>query len=676
VRRFLPLFLGWALALGPTLLHAQDQEEPSVVQLLNANVLEYEERDGIRVRKLIGNVALLQDSTYLFCDLAYQYEDSNLVDARGNVRVEMPDSVVLVADRMKYYGNTKVVELYDNIVLTQQLNQLTTDRMTYHRIPRYGKYVEGGELRDTANVLTSVVGYYYAGPKTARFSLEVKLVGDGFSLETDSLHYNTRTEVSSFVRPTFIYQADSALLYTEGGTYNAETDEAFLYDGPPYFQDSSYFLQADTLFYNDTTDTGWAHCGIHLLTRDSSLHVYGDTGAIFRDRGHVWLAKAPYAMQYDSTDTLVLFADTLFALDEPVRAGPAPPDSLLPLSPADSLLFPDSLPERKQLLAWPHVRLHSRQSQAICDSLVYNRLDSILTLLHDPVVWSDNSQITGDTIRQFITNQALDSLEVKRNAFMLTQETERYYNQVRGRDLYAHFDSNEVRTVRVAGNAESVYWAQEGERYTGENYATSLNLLATLRDNKPQIIRFYQNPTGTFRPIQEAYGAPRRLEGFKWRIDERPRDYLDTTGWNLRLPPDTLNLPAYDTLLQASRDTSRSSSADTSITPAAVLTADSTHGPEHDHPAPEFDLPEGLVAAMPTTDSTLGTYQDGLVTGILFAGDRKPTFVVAPSIKDPKQRRTLKRRAKREWKREQSLARKAERIQRRFKRKYGFDENE
>ena len=59
-------------------------------------------KDSVTIRKLIGNVRLRQDSTYINCDSAFQFLDTNLVIAHGHVLIDAPGAIThLKAHRLK-----------------------------------------------------------------------------------------------------------------------------------------------------------------------------------------------------------------------------------------------------------------------------------------------------------------------------------------------------------------------------------------------------------------------------------------------------------------------------------------------------------------------------------------------------------------------------------------------
>ena len=240
------------LSAQDTSVQTQDSTEKMKVEIINTDILNFEKRGEVSVKKLIGNVHLIQDSTIFLCDSAYHFESEFRLEAYSNVRVIMSDSVKLSGDRLEYDMNTRIAEIYDNIELINGNTQLTTDRLTYYREETYGYYSEGGTLRDTANTLSSIFGYYYPNQELAYFKEEVILVNPDYILETDTLGYNTETRVATFLSPTLI-TSDRGEIQTNKGYYDTLNEKIRLYNRASV-ADSSYTLYADSLDYNSDTE--------------------------------------------------------------------------------------------------------------------------------------------------------------------------------------------------------------------------------------------------------------------------------------------------------------------------------------------------------------------------------------------------------------------------------------
>ncbi len=514
------------------------QSQP--LEILNSDITSFEKSNaGASVRKLIGNVHVRQDTNVVWCDSAYYYKDRNVLDAFSRVHVQMGDSINLYADRASYDGNTKIAEVYSNIRLTDGKATLTTNRMTYYRNQRYGYYQGGGQLKDSSSTLTSLQGYYYSNRAESLFKDSVKLAMPEYMLYADSLRYRTGSKTAVFVAPTRMYGKTPAkkneMLYTEGGYYDSRGKETFLYQNP-FIRDSASTTWADSIYYRDRDDKGWAHCRVQILTNDSALFIGGDKVVFKRKKRWSLVTENPFVLQKGENDTLALFADTLFVQEDSLRITEAPDTSVTPARPGRSY-FKKYQPMR----AYHNVRFAMREMQGVADSLEYERVDSVITLYREPAVWAKENQLTGDTIRIWMKQKMADSLRVYGNGFIASRETAKFFNQIQSDQIYGKFKKNKLQRMLADIEAEVVYFtkdkqADSSEKLTGVNRGTSASLLAFFKDNKPQKFILIKGVSGKYSPIHEVVLNPPRLSRFNWRGGARPFRYLGTLDQNYRQP--------------------------------------------------------------------------------------------------------------------------------------------
>ena len=82
-----------------------------------------------------------------------------------------------------------------------------------------------------------------------------------------------------------------------------------------------------------------------------------------------------------------------------------------------------------------------------------------------------------------------------------------------------------IDNVDVNGNGESIYFVPQEENtqeLMGMNQITCSNMKISFKENQVNSIRFYANPDGNFVPPHELKDDDKQLEGFVWRIKERP----------------------------------------------------------------------------------------------------------------------------------------------------------
>ena len=146
-----------------------------------------------------------------------------------------------------------------------------------------------------------------------------------------------------------------------------------------------------------------------------------------------------------------------------------------------------------------------------------------------PVLWSNKSQITGDTI-QLLNNTAtntLDSLKVLRNAFIIDKDSIGF-NQIKGRDLYGKFEENDLRFINIIGNAEVIHFVRDEEQaLIGIEKTSCSEIQFVLRESKIESSKFINQPDGQTYPPSRLPINARKLRGFIWRDSEKPLSKSD-----------------------------------------------------------------------------------------------------------------------------------------------------
>jgi len=166
--------------------------------------------------------------------------------------------------------------------------------------------------------------------------------------------------------------------------------------------------------------------------------------------------------------------------------------------------------------------------QGICDSLVYFTKDSTIQLHIDPVLWSENSQMTANYIELINNSEPPSIIDMKENSFIIQENDSMKFNQIKGKDMVGLIADSKLYRIDVNGNGQSIYYPADEKNLIGMNKAESSNIILYLADNKINRISFIKSPVGTLSPIIfDKIDPESRLEGFNWRGGERPLNKLD-----------------------------------------------------------------------------------------------------------------------------------------------------
>ena len=178
-------------------------------------------------------------------------------------------------------------------------------------------------------------------------------------------------------------------------------------------------------------------------------------------------------------------------------------------------------------IGYHHVLIFSDSLQGKCDSVCYTRADSLIRMMYNPIAWSHNSQITGDTILMQLDSTTLRKMYVPNNALIVAQsgpEKAKIWDQIQGKTLTAYFDSNAIKQMVVKPDAECIYYSKDDAgAYLGVCQATSIRMFINFNDQKIKTIRLERDAHQTLTPMDKADLPNTKLSKFKWLIDQRPK---------------------------------------------------------------------------------------------------------------------------------------------------------
>ncbi|MVM32661.1 hypothetical protein GO755_21650 [Spirosoma sp. HMF4905] len=565
--RFLFVFVWLCLLVTSTDVLAQVAGTPVAtgtgdkVELFHADSLVVLNIPGQVVRKLHNNVRLRHKGVLMYCNLAIQNVTTNVIEAYGNVRLVQGDTINVRGDTMFYYGNTRQANMRGHVIMHDRKMTLTTAQLDYDMLSGIAHYPVPGRIVDKENILTSREGYYDTHTKLFTFRQNVRLVNTKGTLTADSLLYNSLTRLATFQGPTRIKNKDGVLTAI-AGQYNTTTGISN-FQRRATVETPKYRLTGDSLYYDNLSELGIAKGSVIMVAKDRKAVITGDhvryngKAGISRVTGH---AVAKSLANEATHDTLYLRADTLFSFD-------------------------NKLTNTRRLLGQKNVFMYKSDMQSKCDSLIYDMADSTIYFYKKPILWSQNKyQMEADSMKVLLKNNRIHTMFLKAKSFVISLDTLKNFNQVKGRTITAFFAtklvnpdtislaSNEVQpskklvsqlknsrntvasatntlppsvtdrkkgtmpsdTVRlqeqttldrviVDGNGQSIYYAlNEKNKMIGLNHVECSRMNIEFTNNKVGRIRFYGHPDSKLIPPKEITGETQELDGFRWREAEKP----------------------------------------------------------------------------------------------------------------------------------------------------------
>lgn len=496
----------WVLPVLFLLMAVADAsgQQTKQIEIDNADTFEGDESLGKNVSRLTGNVRFRHQGALMYCDSAYLFQESNSLDAFGKIRIVQGDTLQLTGDFLRYDGNSRIAEVTGNVVMTDRDMVLRAPQLSYQMSTEVADYENGGVITSRDNTLQSDRGYYRSRERMVYFKNAVRLDNPKYFITADTLKYQTVARVAFFEGPTRIFSTgtDSTMIYCEQGWYNTITEKS-RFTQSAHIRSKENRLVGDTLYFDNSTMVGTGIGNVQLLDTIQQVIISGDYGV--SDDRNKWALVTGNALltKMFTKDSLFLHADTLRAKQDTVTGD-------------------------KFWYAFHGVRFFKTDLQGKCDSLVYTSSDSLISLFNEPVLWSDENQLTAQFMNIQVAGSSVTELRLFDDSFIVSQEDTVRFNQIRGRNMTGYVNDNKLSSIRVEGNGQSVYYTRNRkQQITGVNRADCSDMFIKVEESKVQSITLINQPDATFYPPAELQPAELRLKGFSWQETLRPMDRND-----------------------------------------------------------------------------------------------------------------------------------------------------
>ena len=457
------------LLLSVTMLNCVANAQTQI-EIINADEISFNKKISEDRQLLLGNVRTKHQGRYLNCDSAYYYAKENKIEAFNNIHIWQGDTLNLKGEYLLYHGDNQLAEIHENVVFTHKEMTLITKQLNYNFITEQGHFNTRATIKNKSKSLESTKGVYYSKSEKFDFYGDVLLLDNKQSLKADTLYYAMNTEYASF-KSNGVIENEAYYITAEEGWIDQLNGTGFLSNKVEITQlQDNYKLFADSCIIS------------HQLKRSKS---YGNT-----------LLQLPF-----NDDTLYLTSDTLFT------------DELTHL-----------------INAYYQVSFKTKVIAGYCDSLSFDTDSNFIYLNIEPVLWLDEFQLTADNIVLVLKDQLIDKAVLNNNSFISSELDSTSINQISGINMQANFSNNELNTINVSGNGESIYYIQDDEtkETMGLNKIICSNMEISVENRDLKSIKFLEKPDATLYPIENISAEQRRLKQYKYYNKELILNVIET----------------------------------------------------------------------------------------------------------------------------------------------------
>ena len=503
--------------LVPLILYAQERQQ---IEIEYAPFMTFEPSKPdatILTRDNSNQVHIKHKGIEMWCNEAIYYGKQDFIEAYGSVRVKQGDSLDMSSKYVEYSGKTQLAYASGDVVLIDPTSKLYTDILYFDRIKQQAFYNQKGKVvRDTSGTITSTIGHYYMNAKKYQFTDNVKLVNPEYVIDTDRLDFYTVSGYAFLYGPTTI-TSDTSIIYCERGFYNTNNDTGYFVKKSRIDYDERTII-GDSLYFDRNKNFASATNNIKVTDTLNNSIIKGHYAEVFRDKDSVFITKRALAITKQENDSIFIHSDTLMIT--------GPPDQRIVRAFYNAKMYKSDFSGKAD-------SIHMNQNTGLTQLINFYDTDSEDTFSkrRHPVLWHHENQITGDSIH-LISNpktESLDSLKVFENAFVISKDSlGAGYNQISGKKLEGLFKENELHTIDVIKNVESVYFLRNADNeLVGIDKSMSGKMRIWVSENKIDELRKINQIDGKTYPEDDFPENERILKGFVWRETERPRSVED-----------------------------------------------------------------------------------------------------------------------------------------------------
>ena len=584
---------------------AMKDEDGNVIESLTGRY-----QSKIEQFDFIGQVEMFSDSLFFVCDTLYYYANRDLAEFFGHTAGWY--DLNHISSGSGWYDRTteKFFFTRDVYGLTEDY-ELWCDSLNYDRYAGYAHLLGEVQLLDTVDNAITLAGElrYWNEPRRAELYRDPAVVmineedgvRDSIFMASDTLIYYTMRmcDVDSAVVASAKERHEAALVdplapktsgdstasgagKTSGGPSTgspvsgassvpgASSSSGAMTSSPASGGSSTSSLTEDKVSEGTATSSESSDT---LGIETDSLEVSGvddlsDSLSVADTSGSPVPTSAPDSLAVPDSlsvsDSLTVsdslaVSDSLTVADSlAVSDSLAVPDSLSvsdSLAVSDSLSVADSLavvpPDTTQVdfvEAYHNVRIYKSDVQVLCDSLLFNSIDSIARLFDAPVLWYEiESQITADSMQFLMRNGTLDKGLLFANCFVISEEEPgQYYHQIKSPEMIGYFKDGQIARFDALGGVTAMFYVAEDSVVTTMNQKECRIMTGRMKDGQVQRILYTENITSDVYPVRDLTPEMMTLRNFNWMPDMRPATRFSVTDRPIRPSGRKYTVPSPD----------------------------------------------------------------------------------------------------------------------------------
>ncbi|KAF0151513.1 MAG: OstA family protein [Ignavibacteria bacterium] len=408
---------------------------------------------------------------FFLCYAAFLAQDNNRIVAIG-------DSLV-----GKLINGESIRELHGNVVMTQGAVSITCDKAIQYLAKNEAELIGNVVVTQDSIVIKTIRGYYFGNSNIAFSKNGIDLSDGHVQLYSKTGYYYFDEKRSYFYDQVNLKEGVSNLSALRLNYFDDE--DKVIAGGNVIVSDTSSTMLADSLIYFRNTKNTFAFNNIRLYNYKDRIAIFGER---LEDVGQNKYSKIwgnPFFARIDTAsdgqlDTLMVSSMLMEAFDDSVQKMVAT-DSVKILKTG----FASSNHQTFFFSANNEIRTFKKEGDEL-----------------PPVIWNDETQLSGDSVYVFIKDNRLTRINLNSNAVIISEHKDKpfRFDQISGKAVKIFFENGEINLTDVTGNVLSIYYLYDEDEPNGLVKSSSQSAKIYFENGEVKDVRLYGKPATEFHP--------------------------------------------------------------------------------------------------------------------------------------------------------------------------------
>ena len=373
-------------------------------------------------------------------------------------------------------------EVIGNVVITQD-DVIITCLKAIQNISKNSAVLIGNVVvKQDSVVITTEKGNYYGNEKITTSDTLVHLQNNSTNLIANTGLYNFETKIAEFNGDVLFYDSVTTLR-SQKLIYEKEIEKIIATKNVEV-SDSVSKINADSLIHFRTTKLSEGYGNVKIYSKENNVTISGKQLLDDKQNNISKIFGDPFLIQIEALSDSTY--DTLYIQSKYMEAK------------SDS---------GSKLIAIDSVKIIRGDFLSNNDYTIYDKAVEEITILKQnekpvPILWYENTQITGDSLYIHLDSSKIKNVEIIKNAIMISQDSvyQFRYNQMSGDTIYLYFNDGDLSQTNVNGNVLSIYYLFDEKEPNGLLKSSGEKFKIFIADNKVTDVKLYGSPVSEYHP--------------------------------------------------------------------------------------------------------------------------------------------------------------------------------